>query len=177
MGGSFQALATAQGEEFVRECVLALTRAGFEVVGERVDLVDTGCEVDLLARGATGVVFYIECKGSFMRRPGLQRTDTLRKAIANMALIHHRGYGALMLMTSHRPAGGRGTVALQLAHEIARFVVIVPRDDFAELRRLAAADAGTLGARWGLAVGAPVARELAHAGDGQAARLGQLGLF
>ena len=51
MGESFQALATAQGEEFVRECALALTRAGFEVIGERVDLVDTGCEVDLLARG------------------------------------------------------------------------------------------------------------------------------
>ena len=72
MGESFQALATAQGEEFVRECVLALTRAGFEVIGERIDLVDTGCEVDLLARGMTGIVFYVECKGSFMRRPGCE---------------------------------------------------------------------------------------------------------
>lgn len=145
----FQALATAQGREFVEECVVALTRAGFAIIGREIAFPRCGVDVDLLARNSAGVDFHIECKGSFRDRPGLQRTDTLKKAICNMLLLMADGRGPLLILTSHRPADGRGVTMLRAAQAIIPFEVIVPRDDWKRLTRLAVATPTDLaGASW-----------------------------
>lgn len=51
----------------------------------------TGCEVDF-AYTEKGKQFYVEAKGGFKgdhKRPGAKRTDNVKKAIANAALIKH----------------------------------------------------------------------------------------
>lgn len=136
---NFQSLATAQGREFVAECTRALTRAGFTITGREIPYPNCGVDVDLIASNPAGVIFYIECKGSFRNRPGLQRTDTLKKAICNMLLLTVDGRGPLLLLTSHRPTDGRGLAMLTTAQTIIPFEVIVPRDDWKKLTRLALA--------------------------------------
>lgn len=51
----------------------------------------TGCEVDF-AYKTKGKQIYVEAKGGFKgdhKRPGAKRTDNVKKAIANAALIKH----------------------------------------------------------------------------------------
>ena len=106
---------------------------------EPVDLPD-GVEVDLVIENTQGIAFFAECKGSFRDRPGLQRTDTLKKAIANMVLLDAVGVGPLLVLISHRPVDGVGVAMLRVAQQAAPFEVLVPRDDYRRLSRLAAAD-------------------------------------
>lgn len=51
----------------------------------------TGCEVDF-AFNDKGISTYVEAKGGFQKvstRPGARRTDNVKKAVANAALIKH----------------------------------------------------------------------------------------
>ena len=145
----FQALASRQGREFVDEGIKLAARVGFEVRDQRVVFPECGVEVDLILENPQGIAFFAECKGSFRDRPGLQRTDTLKKAIANMVLLDACGIGPLMVLTSHRPADGVGVAMLRIAQRVAPFEVIVPRDDYRRLSRLAQADALDLaGGEW-----------------------------
>lgn len=141
---NFQGLAVKQGREFADECIKLATRVGFVLRDQRVVFPECGVEVDLVIENTQGVAFFAECKGSFRDRPGLQRTDTLKKAIANMLLLDAVGVGPLLVLTSHRPTDGVGVAMLRVAQRVVPFEVLVPRDDYRRLARLAAADAGTL---------------------------------
>lgn len=96
---NFQALASAQGAAHDAMCRAIL--ADFDpsrpfVVGA------VGIEIDC----AVGNV-WIEFKGSARGdQPGLRRTDTTKKAIANAALASTVHDGPFVLMTSHLPAVG-----------------------------------------------------------------------
>ena len=146
---NFQGLAVKQGREFADECIRLAARVGFELRDQRVVFPECGVEVDLVLENRAGIAFFVECKGSFRDRPGLQRTDTLKKAIANMVLLDAVGVGPLVVMTSHRPADGVGVAMLRIAQRVAPFEVLVPRDDYRRLALLATADALDLaGERW-----------------------------
>ncbi|MCB0963508.1 MAG: hypothetical protein KDA98_09445, partial [Acidimicrobiales bacterium] len=68
---------------FAEQCDTLLTHQGFELLGRRV-LADVGVEIDQEARSPRGGLVWFEYKGSVQgNRPGLRRTDTLKKAIAN----------------------------------------------------------------------------------------------
>lgn len=144
---NFQALSTMQGREFVAECVTTLERAGFTIVGREVSFPNCGVDVDLIARNVVGIDFYIECKGSFRDRPGLQRTDTLKKAICNVLLLVADGHTPIIVLTSHRPTPGRGVAMLTAAQAILPFEVIVPRNDWRRLTALSLATQADLAGR------------------------------
>src|SRR5690348_12213236 len=83
----FQAAAGVQGRQFAEQCDQLLTHYGFELSG-RLLVADVGIEVDRVATSRRGQLVWFEYKGSVQgTRPGLLRTDTLKKAIANGALL------------------------------------------------------------------------------------------
>jgi hypothetical protein len=85
---SFQAESKKVGDEFEALVYQDLQRRGFDVIDKDFYLAGTGCEVDFRAHGER--FEYVECKGGnegVGKRPGAKRTDNVKKAIANGALI------------------------------------------------------------------------------------------
>ena len=78
----FQSSASLQGRQFADQCDLLLRNSGYEV-GARVLVGAVGIEIDREAVSPSGRIVWFEYKGSVQgSRPGLLRTDTLKKAIA-----------------------------------------------------------------------------------------------
>lgn len=85
---SFQAESKRVGDEFEALVYQDLKSRGFDIIDKDFYLVGTGCEVDFRAHGER--YEYVECKGGnegVGKRPGAKRTDNVKKAIANGALI------------------------------------------------------------------------------------------
>lgn len=123
---NFQGAGVKQGELFHKECILALTLAGFEVAYSKnkkgddttkVHLEDVGIEVDAITNNRQGVSMAWEFKGSLQgKRPGLKRTDTMKKAIANGLLFTLSETGKVMpylVMTSHIPTDNDSLAMMQ----------------------------------------------------------------
>lgn len=105
---NFQGLASSQGSEFHSECIRALLNAGFKIEAQRYRIDAVGIELDAVTTNRDGVLMPWEFKGSWNgTRPGLHRTDTLKKAIANGYMLtrwaDHDVYTPLLVMTSHGP--------------------------------------------------------------------------
>jgi hypothetical protein len=136
---SFQAASGAQGRQFADQCDLLLQNMQFELAGS-VRLSDVGVEIDREALSSGGTRVWFEYKGSVQgRRPGLIRTDTLKKAIANGALLaavaEHPPY---VLLTSHLPERGSGLSMLTVALRLGYFddvICIYRPEEVARLRR------------------------------------------
>jgi hypothetical protein len=113
---SFQAAAGIQGRQFAEQCDTLLASMGFTLRGRRV-LVEVGIEVDQEAVSPAGSTVWFEYKGSVQgNRPGLRRTDTLKKAIANGALLRALPDPApYVVVTSHLPEAGSGAAMLEAA--------------------------------------------------------------
>lgn len=133
MSNNFQGSGVVQGERFHDECILALELAGFEVVETKVRLRDVGIELDAITNNKHGIAMAWEFKGSLQgSRPGLIRTDTTKKAIANALLLSRSEYGEMMppllIMTSHIPTKDDSRTMLQavLGREI--LTVVDSRD-------------------------------------------------
>lgn len=122
---SFQASAGIQGRQFAEQCDTLLTHLGFELLGRRV-LAEIGVEIDQEARSPSGALVWFEYKGSVQgNRPGLRRTDTLKKAIANGALLRSLPDPApYVVITSHLPEAGSGAAMLGAALQL-RYVADV----------------------------------------------------
>ena len=112
----FQASAGIQGRQFAEQCDQLLRHYGFELHGRwlRGDL---GVEIDRVATSPTGSTIWFEFKGSVQgARPGLRRTDTLKKAIANGALLQADPERApFVVLTSHLPDKGSAAAMLEMA--------------------------------------------------------------
>ena len=78
---------------------------------------EVGVEVDRVAHAPSGRRVWFEYKGSVQgSRPGLLRTDTLKKAIANGALLQAVDERSpYIVLTSHVPEGGAGLAMLTTA--------------------------------------------------------------
>jgi hypothetical protein len=115
-GPSFQAAAGIQGRQFAEQCDTLLGTLGYELRGRRV-VTDIGIEIDQEAVSPSGRVVWFEYKGSVQgNRPGLRRTDTLKKAIANGALLRALADPApYVVITSHLPEAGAGAAMLDAA--------------------------------------------------------------
>lgn len=119
---NFQALAVAQGSHFEEHCRFILETMGY-TCSPKLRLPEIGVEVDIPLIGPHGE-FLVECKGSWQgTRPGLLRSDTVKKAIANGALIQAsrllRGqtYPPYVVLTSHLPETGAAAAMLDVALE------------------------------------------------------------
>ena len=90
---NFQADSKRTGDEYEKVVLADLVNRGFTNIKENVHIEGTGCEVDFVAEGGSGVIEYVEAKGGQRgpgKRPGAKRTDNVKKAIANAALIKAR---------------------------------------------------------------------------------------
>ena len=116
---SFQASAGIQGRQFAEQCDTLLGHMGFDLDGRRV-LAEVGVEIDQQATSPNGRVVWFEYKGSVQgNRPGLRRTDTLKKAIANGALLRAvEAPAPYVVITSHLPEAGSGAAMLRAALDL-----------------------------------------------------------
>jgi hypothetical protein len=112
----FQGAAGRQGRQFAEQCDELLRNYRF-VLGGRALLRDVGVEIDRVATSPIGQLVWFEYKGSVQgTRPGLLRTDTLKKAIANGALLAAEAdRHPYVVLTSHLPDTGAGAAMLQTA--------------------------------------------------------------
>ncbi len=112
----FQASAGIQGRQFADQCDQLLTHYGFELRGRQL-MRNVGVEIDRVARSPRGTLVWFEYKGSVQGlRPGLLRTDTLKKAIANGALLAAEAERhPYVVLTSHVPDAGSGAAMLGAA--------------------------------------------------------------
>jgi hypothetical protein len=137
----FQRAASEQGHRFAVDCDELLKREGFELRGS-ANLTDIGVEIDQVAvSGRTGREIWFEYKGSVQgSRPGLMRTDTLKKAIANGALLNGLGERPpYVVLASHTPERGAGLAMLETAKQLGYFhdvVCLYNVTDTARLRKL-----------------------------------------
>lgn len=117
----FQSLSGLQGRQFADQCDTLLGSMGFALAG-RLVMPDIGVEIDQLGTSPAGRLVWFEYKGSVQgSRPGLIRTDTLKKAVANGALLKGLDEkGIFVVLTSHLPDKGSGlgmlTTALRLGY-------------------------------------------------------------
>src|SRR5215470_11706477 len=118
----FQSAAGWQGRQFAQQCDFLLSTSGFELRGRLVHA-SLGIEIDQVAVSRGGREVWFEYKGSFQgQRPGLVRTDTLKKAIANGALLQAVSPRApYVVLTSHLPQKGSGSSMLRVARELGYF--------------------------------------------------------
>jgi hypothetical protein len=133
----FQASATAQGRHFADQCNLLLQNHAYQLHGKLL-LPDIGVEIDQEAISPRGTRVWFEYKGTIQGiRPGLLRTDTLKKAIANGALMRavdeHPPY---VLLCSHLPTVGSGLAMLQAANRLGYFADVICVYDPPQLARL-----------------------------------------
>ncbi len=78
------------GDEFEKEVLEDLEILGFDFIYRNVYIFKTGCEVDFVAKKSDGTTWHVEAKGGKEgegKRPGAKRTDNVKKAVANAALI------------------------------------------------------------------------------------------
>jgi hypothetical protein len=133
----FQSAASWQGRQFADQCDLVLRDRGFVVQGRRI-FTELGVEIDRVATSKRGAEIWFEYKGSVRgHRPGLRRTDTLKKAIANGALLFalpsRRPY---VVLTSHLPETGSGLAMLAVAKQLSYLADAICAYDPRELDRL-----------------------------------------
>ena len=107
VGDDFQADSVRQGTAFELQAKAYLGALGFQLHG-RQRFADIGCEVDDVAEAPNGELVYFEYKGSFKgSRPGMRRTDTVKKALLTGFLLRSIGDDTpYYVLTSHLPAGG-----------------------------------------------------------------------
>lgn len=86
----FQSESRKSGDAFEDMVEADLSRTGIKKMHKNVILTDIGVEADFAYKDIIGRQFYVEAKGGEAtgnKRPGARRTDNVKKAIANGALI------------------------------------------------------------------------------------------
>ncbi|MBA2283682.1 MAG: hypothetical protein M3527_03100 [Actinomycetota bacterium] len=136
----FQGSSIRQGRQFAEQCDELLRNYGFALSG-RLVLTAVGVEIDRVATSQNGSRVWFEYKGSVQgSRPGLMRTDTLKKAIANGALLQAVDpRSPYVVLTSHLPEAGAGAAMLATALSagyLDHVICIYRPGDTARLRRL-----------------------------------------
>jgi hypothetical protein len=134
----FQSSAGWQGRQFAQQCDFLLQSNRFTLHGRRL-LSELGVEIDQVATSPNGNELWFEYKGSFQgTRPGLMRTDTLKKAIANGALLRvlpdHPRY---IVLTSHLPQRGSALSMLEAALDLGYLDQVICVNDPGDVQILA----------------------------------------
>lgn len=113
-----QSASSRQGSAFEETVCNLLQIEGWTIVERNWREPTVDVEIDIVATDPDGIRWWVECKGSWESpsRNGLQRTDTLKKAIANGALLRVLDDACpYMVITSHLPISGAGLVWLEAA--------------------------------------------------------------
>lgn len=115
-----QAAASRQGKAFEDTVELLLLVEGWTINDRHWRHPEVDVEIDIVATDPTGQTWWIECKGSWeSTRNGLARTDTLKKAIFNGAMLRlcddRERY---MVVTSRLPSSGAGQTWIHRAIDL-----------------------------------------------------------
>lgn len=105
---NFQAESKRTGDEFEDLVYADLVSRGFTTIEKNYCFNNAGCEVDFRAHHPVRFE-YVEAKGGKSgdnKRPGAQRTDNVKKAIANGALIKCSNDLYYVVYFSARPEPG-----------------------------------------------------------------------
>lgn len=113
---NFQSESKKSGNDFEDMVLKDLSDRGFINIKQNVFIPGAGCEVDFLADNKE----YVEAKGGYdggKKRPGAKRTDNVKKAIANAALIkiHHPDIYFVAYFSSRPKKGGSSDQMIQTA--------------------------------------------------------------
>ncbi len=140
VAAGFQGRGAREGAEFDELALAYLESAGATITQRGGKL--AGISVDALVRGANGRVFCVLAHGNIDDglRPGLRRTDTVRKAGDTAFLLaEDRHTPPLLVLTSHLPVcdGRSHQAALLLSrHRRVIFDVVAVTGDLAGFGRL-----------------------------------------
>lgn len=113
----FQARGVREGRRAHELAKWALIESGFTVTAEKQKL-DAGIEVSFVAEDQSGREWLFDVSGAFTStQAGLQRADTLWRALGKATVVHHTRAGArYVLLAADKPAansdGGRGLAAV-----------------------------------------------------------------
>ena len=115
----FQSRAGHQGRAYEQAVAVHLESFDWIVKDQNWREPYTDVEIDIVAVDRDGIEWWIECKGSWEGgRNGLTRTDTVKKLIANAALLSRAPNGRpYMVVTSDLPMRGAGLIWLSQAVE------------------------------------------------------------
>jgi hypothetical protein len=89
MKTNFQSESKKTGKEFETLVKNHLTDIGYTIIPKSTKIVEIGVDVDYIAE-KNGIIEYGEAKGGKQgtkKRPGAKRTDNVKKAICNGALL------------------------------------------------------------------------------------------
>ena len=134
-----QALASQQGEMFEEQGRMILRSLGASVSDRPVVIDGTGVEVDAIIEAPRPA--YVEFKGSWRGvRPGLLRSDTVKKAVADGFVLQVRAPGIpYLVITSHLPAvGSHGDLMMQAALDAGAVFDVFCTSQPEDMARLAA---------------------------------------
>ena len=137
---NFQARASQHGRAFEVQASLTLAAAGLDPQpGFAVP--EAGIDADFTVVTPSGRLVAVEAKGSYLGdRPGMRRTDTARKAMADAWALRHlresrlggHGWPAYAVITTHRPTKGTALAMLDFAEGAgAALVVEINQTDLA----------------------------------------------
>ncbi len=134
----FQGRGPREGAEFDQVALDYLESTGAVVIQRGGKI--AGIPIDGLVRGTNGKVFCVLAHGNIDDgpRPGLRRTDTVRKAGDTAFLLAEVPHTPpLLVVTSHLPTNPRRQAALLLSrHRRVIFDVVVTTGDLAGFHRL-----------------------------------------
>jgi hypothetical protein len=104
----FQSRSTKVGTAFRRDCQDLLESIGYTFNQKRERLDEVGISVELIYENKYGVALFFEVAGTdeeepASERPGLERTDTVKKIIATAFLAHRATGRSTIVLTSHIP--------------------------------------------------------------------------
>lgn len=105
---NFQGSSARQGQAFEEFARRYLSKLGYRLNGP-VKVVGGACSVDESAIAPCGCRWYVEFKGSAQgSRPGMRRTDTVKKALLTGYMLHHDPTDTTpyVILTSHLPDRG-----------------------------------------------------------------------
>jgi hypothetical protein len=120
---NFQSQSKKSGDAFEELVYADLVNRGFTNIDRNYCFEDAGCEVDFRAHSNT-CTEYVEAKGGAAgegKRPGAQRTDNVKKAIANGSLIKTYNTIYYVVYFSAKPDTGSYSdkmINLALKHKI-----------------------------------------------------------
>jgi hypothetical protein len=136
----FQKLAGEQGRLFDAQCRLMLAPR-FDVCDKPFRVPEVGVEMDAtITSRKSGREYWCEFKGSWNgHRPGMMRTDTVKKALADVLLLHVANFDfpPCLVMTTHMPPfGSSGRAMIETALESGALYDIFCLSEPEDMKRL-----------------------------------------
>lgn len=136
----FQSLSSKQGAAFEQQCRLVINSQGLLVSDSPFTVPELGIEIDGEITAPSGNRYWAEFKGSWQgSKPGLRRTDTVKKALANVLLVYVApgDYPRMVVLTSHLPKpSSRGAAMLRVALESGALLDVINVNDPIDVGRL-----------------------------------------